>query len=646
MLIVGLALTFFAGPAAGEQPIGAQREHPYLYFDAQGLAKLRQRFREGPLRAYRQALIQAADAFLDQDPKKQGPRDHDISSGAVQSLLWAYHLTGQDKYRDTTIAYIQARWDKTEFKQWSEMGTAAVATAYDTLYHELTDEQREKMKAYLERALDQHIRNADGWLYNNPSNTVPAQCGAAGMAALALLWESPKAAEAMQMTTAKLKTYAGRCFSPDGGYTEGTLYWAFGGSFYLAYAHALQNTTGDDSLLNHRLLNKQHRFVQTILGGDGQMMPFNDTQPSFYGNVLCADLGVRFDNDLMLWLADHMTAIKAGGENPHDIHVSAREVYLALAAIFRGDKPGPTEFPGVPTLSRLETMNWGVMRSNGDTLIPDLVVGVKGSMGALSHHKQYDLGSFIVYAYGEMLLIDPGYFQASARSHTLPLIDGDGPKRHVGSRIVQAWEAGDWRGMVIESGPAYKIAQRVRRTVVMHGNSAVVVLDDILPGEKPADTAEAWTGLGPPAAPADATPIRRATAQYQAAQKVTVDTQTGTATVKGKRTDLVIRTFGPPIQLTSRPRDFGKSWLYRSMDRAGKVAWHSVTGDYTIDANDPLVTVLQPARGDKPPAAPRVKRDGKTIRITLPGDKTVAFAWNNDRWEHQRPTGNGPAAQN
>lgn len=302
-------------------PVGAQhddatperRDHPYLFFRQGELEELRAKFERPPQRHYLRALRNDAERAFELDPDDRENR-HNHFPNAVQSMVWAYHLTGEAKSRDRALRWIKHDWDRRKFDQWSEMSTAAVAVAYDTLYPELTDEQKSEMKGYLERALDQHLENAGGWLYNNPSNTVPAQCGAAGMAALALRWESPKAAEAVKMTVGKLKRYARRSFSRDGGYIEGTLYWDFGVSHYLMFAHALHHTMGDDSLLTDDRLKKQHRFAETILGGDGEMMPFNDTQPQLYGMAVMADLGTRHDRPLLLWLADFMAARNAEGE--------------------------------------------------------------------------------------------------------------------------------------------------------------------------------------------------------------------------------------------------------------------------------------------------------------------------------------------
>jgi len=137
------------------------------------------------------------------------------------------------------------------------------------------------------------------------------------------------------------------------------------------------------------------------------MMPFNDTQPRLYGLAVFADLGTRHERDLLLWLADFHAGTLAGEDNPYQIRAQARGSFRAFAVMFRGDRPGPPRFPGVPTLSVLEKQQWGAMRSSGD-FVPNVVVGVKGSAGQLSHHKQNDLGSFIVYAGGEMMLLGIG----------------------------------------------------------------------------------------------------------------------------------------------------------------------------------------------------------------------------------------------
>lgn len=624
VVAVGL-MGVFTPMLRAEAPPETKLDHPYLYFRAGEVEKLRARFAEPPMSYYLKSLLRRAAAN-----EKVG--DH----------LWAYVLTGEAKYRQTCIAWAKEEADRKDFsEEWIGFQVQQMAIIYDALHAELDAGLRTKMKGYLERALDAHMKKMGGWLYNNPSNTVPAQAGTAGMAALALLWESPKAPEAAAATRQKLARFAPRCFSPDGGYIEGTLYWSFGGSFYLAYAYADRNTTGNDDLLTHERLAKQYRFAETMLGGDGQFMPFNDSQPWLSAWPVLYDLGKRHDNELMLWLSDRMAAIDAGVVEAPDVFVNHNYSPLVYLMTTQGDA-GPKRkadrpFPGVPTLTYLERMQWGVMRSSGD-YIPNLVVGVKGSQGPLSHHKQKDLGSFMLYAGGEMLLLDPGYFQGGANAHTLPLINGKGPGV-TGSRIVEAWEREAWRVMAIDSAPAYgRNAKRVRRTLVMHGDKAVVVLDDIIAGDGAVRAEDAGPGWTPPPVGVDPRAIE-ATAQYQAAQKATLDPKTGMATVHGRYGDLALWTFGPTLDLAVEPRDFGRSWVYRNRARDEDLyAWHSLTGQYTLDTENPLVTVLMPFEKGQPPDPPKYRRAGGGIVVTLPDGAKVAFEMAGGKWVVRSPS--------
>lgn len=276
------------------------------------------------------------------------------------------------------------------------------------------------------------------------------------------------------------------------------------------------------------------------------------------------------------------------------------------------------------------------MRSSGEAFIPDLVVGVKGSMGELSHHKQHDLGSFMLYAGGEMLLLDPGYFNGGAGDHTLPLIDGKGPG-HRGARIVEAWEREQQRVMVIDSTPAYgRIAERVRRTILMLGGDAVVVLDDLASGEAAVRDDDGMPGWSPPPIAVDPDAIK-ATAQYQAAHKPEIDTESGAATIAGHNAAVTLWTFGPDVTLSARDRRFGRSWRFRNLAEEGVFDSHSLSGRYEIQPDKPLVTVLMPGRQGERGDGPQYERAGDRIRIGLPGGAEVVFKRADGVWRLARP---------
>jgi len=647
-LLAVLLTVGFAFSVSAEDNSSKKKSHPYLYFRGGELPQLRKRFRNPPQSWYLKLLRREAET---------NGNSQKADDAALQ--LWAYLLLDRKKYRKNYLQWVKNEWGRTDFSyEWIGFKVCWLAMGYDALYPELSARHKKKMKSYLQRALDAHRAKMDDWLYDNPSNTVPAQAGAMGMAALALYHESARARELAHETRKKLMGFARDTFSPDGGYIEGSLYWSFGVSFYLGFAHADHNTTGNDRLLTASNLKQQYRFVETILGGDGQFMTYNDTQPWLNALPVCVDLGRRYKNDLLLWLADRMAGIQSGEIDAPGVHVGNNYKPWTWVMMTQSDsgpeRKGKRDFPGVPVLSVLDTMEWGVMRSSGEYR-PELVVGVKGSGGTLSHHAQKDLGSFVLYAGGETLLFDPGYFNGKPESHTLPLIHGKGPGTS-GSRITKTWKNETWRSMTINSSKTYaEVARRVRRILVMHRTRGVVVLDDILPGKGPVGL-EDLTGSAPPKPPGGSSAKKiPVTAQYQAAHRATVDAETGVATVVAPDARLHLWTFGPELYLDVNKRNFGRSWLFKKRADQGDYAWHTLSGKYASNPDNPLVTVLIPADQKTDPGAPKYRREGNTIVVRLPGARPVRFRKTTDvdgngetkeaKWRFVRPDSDGSKAK-
>ncbi len=598
--------------------------HPYLFFRADELAGLRRKFGEPAFADYRKAMLAMADGVPigGADTEKSG-------KAGIQSLLWAYLLTGDAAYKSRLMEVLAAEWDDLRHTEFRMMAAADMAMAYDAIFAELTPAERTKLQRYLERAAGVYVAEtgAGRWWYGcgaNGSNTVAVGAAGGGMSGLALMHSTPVAAEAARRAPEMVRKWY-KAISPDGGCVEGSLYWNYGLSHQLMLGHAIAGATGDaQGLLDTPVLRRNVRFVETQLGGDGNLFTFNDTQPWLTGVSICADFGSRFDQPLMRWMADYMARQMATAG-------AAKEARGPLwqAFLWRDRTPAPRDFPGVPTLAKLDVMNWGVMRSDA-SFTPRLVVGVKGHGGDLTHHAQQDLGSFVLQARGEAFLIDPGYYQPKDTAHTLPLVDGKGPGDGRGavaaSPIAAACESGPWRSMTVDPTAACQkqgSARRVRRIITMCGDAAVVVLDDIVAAE------------GQPG---------KVTAQFQCGFKAEVGADKRSASIQGKRSRLWILTFGPvslggagaspAMELRAvGPNDWGRSWIFRSTG----VEWYSVTGEYIADAAAPLVTVLVPAGPADGPPQVEVRRRGDSLEVHLGEGRTARFAKAADGWQCVHP---------
>ena len=156
----------------------------------------------------------------------------------------------------------------------------------------------------------------------------------------------------------------------------------------------------------------------------------------------------------------------------------------------------------------LESVQEDVLRSSGKKLIPAMVTGVIGKGLLSTNHANEDQGSFVFYANRENILLDPGDFEQTALKHSLPLI-GDPEKMSLNAttpaRLQNAWSQGKWRSVTVDATDAYNqsiksplCASRVRRIFAQFGDSALVILDDVLPSD-PAEEVTAQYQAGVPA---------------------------------------------------------------------------------------------------------------------------------------------------
>ena len=610
-------------PFAGEVPLGFA-PHPFLLTTSEGLEDLRRKWDDPRFAAYRRII------------ERHGETPY--------ALPWMYRLTGERRYLQKLLEQMDAEADTTDHEQFRMMAGVWMAVAYDLAFEDLPPELRVRVEAYLERVAQTYLAatdDGDWWYANkaNPSNTVPVGACGGGLAGLALMHCRQSGLAAAERAAATVNQFY-TSMAPDGGCIEGTLYWNYGLTHQLILAHALASATGDArGLLDAGPLRNNVHFVEATLGGNARLVPFNDTQPWLTGSAICADFGSRFDQPLMRWLADEMVRRFAADPNdPTHAKENARPYAIVPALLWRDRTPAPGQFPGVPTLAVLKTLQWGVMRSSGDFL-PKLVVGVKGQGGLISHHAQQDAGSFVVHADGEAMLIDPGYYQPDAGAHTLPLIDGTGPGL-TGAPIAEAWEAGGQRAMAVDATACYRggkvedlsgglggkqrpfqqkpdgpAPRRFRRLIVLAGDAGAVVLDDILPArDRPGRVESLW----------------------QSAWKPQI-AEGRTARIRGRRGALALRTFGPELELAAEARQFGRSWIWRRLAEAGQVDWHTLRGSYAADEARPLVAVL--TREDAKAAPPEVtcRFEEAGIAVTIGGQPPVRFRRRPGGWQVVRP---------
>jgi len=361
--------------------------------------------------------------------------------------------------------------------------SSTLALAYACWRDRLDATRRAGWRHLLTQLLDLYLATArrQGWTVTAIPNANPVGNAGGGLLALALANDEPeRAREALAFALKHLTTWLDWCAGSDGGNTEGAQYWAFGTESFLRFAVTLERVTGSDhGLLSHPAIVNAMAMVRVSLCNDGGTHGANDTVPVPCGGEVAWWLARRGDA-LALWYGDHClrhAAARSAAGKP--------SVYRAAplwALLSRPLLPEATAQPGpLPTAFALHSIEYGILRSHAAWNCR-WTTGIKGARGPYTHHNQADTGALWADLRGERLLIDPGYYKPKPQHHCLPLVDGKGPRegRDWDGRITACDEIGDLRWLACDSTAAYGgAARRVRRALVLCGDDAVVMVDDV-----------------------------------------------------------------------------------------------------------------------------------------------------------------------
>ncbi len=633
-VLFGLGLTslgFSTGTAqsgtAPADPAPVRRERPYLLFAADRIDDIRETFSEPRNLPVRNRIIREADRlfrYSGNDTYEGDPENWDSWKtwaqlgewGANQTFTWAYILTGDSRYSDALrVLYGHERRvrkdidpDQFRFEFTVKRVGVDAALAYDVLWPILPEEERRAFGEYLDQYLVWMSKPSWGW--NNNIGT--GYFSAVGLIALARLDENPHARRILEECVRRLKTEA-YPFSfaphPDGAYPEGPLYMDYLFLYLLPFLESYERVTGDTEhgLLDPPFFRNTHRMVETLTGGDGVWVPVYDSQPQDYGAAWTAYLGDRFDNDLLRWASDHYFDRVMAESSP------ATEVKRSLVPtiLFRA-WDGPAPFPGLPTLAMLPSINTGSIRSD-DALKPGLMVTVRGfgenENNMRSPHK--DVGSFVLYARGENFLIDPGYKQPEPGAHSLPEINGMSVQVRTPSPLLGD-EKNGLRTLTIDPTLSYRGGDKtptpIRRTWVMAGDKAVVLVDDIRGSVD-------------------------VVSRLQAGFPTEIQAGGSSAVIAGNESDLWLGAFGPDHAMdVTGPIDFGQSWTYAKLAKEGQLGWHRIEAAYKNIPEQPMVWVFVPrAKGEGAPEV-LVRHTPENIFVRVPGHADIVLEKTRAGW--------------
>ena len=465
--------------------------HPRVFVTAAGLEELRVRARTTHREDW-QKVLATLPALASDPPPPPGPQARRSQNNVAHaiagvSLAWAVErradlLAAAKKWTLAAIDY--EPWGYSYSKPNIDLAAGhllyAIGWAYDLLYHELTLEERGRIRASLERhaaLVHAHFTPSPKrtrFEFTQNHNFIPT--AGLGVAALALLGESPDA-ERWAATAYAHHHRANQLLSPDGYYFEGIEYWIFSAPWLVHFADAWLHATGE-SLFELGPYRQWKTYVAHALAPNGQdAFDFGDAWEGpltrerrgeeiarlFPGGTLQSNANLLFG--VAARLRDPVTQAVAERCRAFG-HTSLEEHWTLL---WRDPTLEAAPISGVALFPHFQDSGVIFYRTSWDRdalafafkagppeghraarLLPS-VPEWRQSTG----HAHPDAGSFIVWSGGQHVVGDTGYAgRPQARHHNTVVVGGFGQGLE---REHDAWEGMDRTalgGIRIEKGTA------------------------------------------------------------------------------------------------------------------------------------------------------------------------------------------------
>jgi hypothetical protein len=344
----------------------------------------------------------------------------------------------------------------------------------------------------LRRVIRSYRRFAGLWKWELLDNNWCAVCaGSIGGAAMYLVEDDRLLAGLLQRLAPPLRRFIAG-FSGDGVCMEGLSYWTYGLSFYTAFGDLLLYRTGGTiDIFKDPAFVRIAAFQQACYFPGGGTLNFSD-----------ASGGDMFRLGLSCYLAEHIPAVEVP-RLPYQ-----RELF---------DAPETSQMAGkalVDPCGRFAPALRDLVWASGDvpltkesireSIFPQaqwLLCAGEGGTGFAAKgghndesHNHNDVGNFIFYKNGKMILCDLGageytkdYFSdkrytifcTQSESHNLPLIDGRGQKagREFGARDCVISPGGN---MILDIAGAYGLngLEKLERRFSFNASGGILLLED------------------------------------------------------------------------------------------------------------------------------------------------------------------------
>jgi hypothetical protein len=401
--------------------------HPYLFFGEADLAGLRAKMTQPFVAEIWQRIKSNADELTAGSPadwKVEG------SHWNVRTLAFAYAVTGERRYAERGWLELEAllkseRWHMPAAEALRTAEAAGtMGVAHDWLYNALTEEQRRQIReVMIKDAILPIVQDAEHkeWYTMWPRcNWGGVIFGQVGLAALSILDDDPRAADWARVCRQKTWHYT-QSLGREGGWGESGSYGEYIWYRVLLLADALRRTSRGqtDFYDTPNLPHLADWFTQLLEPDEQRYVPFancgNDTND---GQILVR-LAAEYRDGHAQWFGKRM-AERQKTSDP-------------FAFLWADPALEPVAPADLPTAKVFHDISWAFLRNRWDDPNATLFALKGGQMDW--DHQHHDVNSFVLYAYGQPLIVDLRYpheiWGCETEAHNTIMVNGGEQAGHV-----------------------------------------------------------------------------------------------------------------------------------------------------------------------------------------------------------------------
>jgi hypothetical protein len=399
--------------------------HPYLFFTKADVPALLGRTSDPHAREMWEAIKQTADELAGQDlAEAASERDRWNRRRSMVVLSFAYALTGDPAYAQRALPEIESLL---EDDSWHLVNADAhvtgqaignLALAYDWMHDALDEDLRGRMRDAIirygiEPMLETTARD-EWWTFWYRCNWGAVAYGRAGVAALSLLRDEPRAAEWARLFRRKIWHYT-QSIGDDGGWGESASYGNFAWGNALPFMYSLRRLTGGrvDLFDNPKVEHLSDWFINMLEPEREQFVPFSNCTKGVgsVGTILYR-LGAEYRDGHAQFAARELTTRRRGPD--------------IFGFLWYDPTVEPKPLADLPPAKLFRSIDWAMLRSDWEDR-EGVLFALKGGQKDWDHHH-HDTNHFVLYAHGRPLIVDLHYpynvWGCNTEAHNTIMVNG------------------------------------------------------------------------------------------------------------------------------------------------------------------------------------------------------------------------------